>query len=72
MLWAVFAESPLPSSLVNVLKVAASSVRKEHKLPDVALKLLHLALKENKFSVFWKEVLEEGLLKKTCWASRCV
>lgn len=68
----MFAQSPLLSSLVNILKVAANSVRKEHKLPDVALDLLRLALKENKFPVFWKEVLEEGLLKKPCWTSRCV
>ncbi|XP_055453247.1 myb-binding protein 1A [Psammomys obesus] len=64
----LFSEANIPS-LVNILKVAANSVRKEHKLPDVALDLLRLALKENKFTVFWKEVLEEGLLKKPCWTS---
>lgn len=63
---------PLPSRLVNLLKLAASSVKKEHKLPDVALDLLRLALKENKFELFWKKVLEEGLLKGPSWTSRCV
>ncbi|XP_051024180.1 myb-binding protein 1A isoform X2 [Acomys russatus] len=64
----LFSEENIPS-LVNILKVAASSTKKENKLPSVALKLLHLALKENKFSVFWKEVLEEGVMKKPCWPS---
>lgn len=70
--WVMFTESPLPSSLVNILKVAANSVKKEQKLPDVALNLLRLALQENKFERFWKEVLEEGLLKKPSYTSRCV
>lgn len=70
--WVMFTESPLPSSLVNILKAAANSVKKEQKLPDVALNLLRLALKENKFERFWKEVLEEGLLKKPSFTSRCV
>ena len=67
-----FPESPLPSSLVNILKVAANSVKKEHKLPNVALDLLRLALKESRFELFWKKVLEEGLLKNPSWTSRCV
>jgi DNA polymerase phi len=67
-----FTESPLPSSLVNILKVAANSVKKEHKLPNVALDLLRLALKESRFELFWKKVLEEGLLKNPSWTSRCV
>lgn len=56
-------------SLVNILKAAANSVKKEHKLPDVALELLRLALKENKFELFWKEVLEGGLLKNPSWTT---
>lgn len=68
----MFTESPLPSSLVNILKVAANSVKKEHKLPNVALDLLRLALKESRFELFWKKVLEEGLLKNPSWTSRCV
>uniref|UniRef100_A0A8D2D3R0 MYB binding protein 1a n=1 Tax=Sciurus vulgaris TaxID=55149 RepID=A0A8D2D3R0_SCIVU len=54
-------------SLVNVLKMAATSVKKEHKLPSLALDLLRLALKEDRFSRFWKEVVEHGLLKKQSW-----
>lgn len=72
VLWVTFTESPLPSSLVNILKVAANSVKKEHKLPDVALDLLRLALKENRFELFWKKVLEEELLKTPSWTCRCV
>lgn len=69
----MFIASPcLLSSLVNILKAAANSVKKEHKLPDVALELLRLALKENKFELFWKEVLEGGLLKNPSWTTRCV
>ncbi|XP_059127112.1 myb-binding protein 1A isoform X1 [Peromyscus eremicus] len=64
----LFSEENIPS-LVNVLRMAANSVRKEHKLPDVALDLLRLALKENKFTLFWKEILEQGLLKKPCWST---
>lgn len=64
----LFSAENIPS-LVNVLKMAATSVKKEHKLPDVALDLLRLALKEDKFPLFWKEVVEQGLLKKPCWAS---
>ncbi|KAG3270132.1 MYB binding protein 1a [Ictidomys tridecemlineatus] len=54
-------------SLVNVLKMVATSVKKEHKLPGLALNLLRLALKEDRFSRFWKEVVEQGLLKKQSW-----
>ncbi|CAH6785978.1 myb-binding protein 1A [Phodopus roborovskii] len=64
----LFSEENIPS-LVTVLKMAANSVRKEHKLPEVALDLLRLALKENKFTLFWKKVLEQGLLNKPCWST---
>lgn len=64
----LFSEDNIPS-LVNILKAAANSVKKEQKLPDVALNLLRLALKENTFERFWKEVLEEGLLKKPSFTS---
>ncbi|XP_075850349.1 myb-binding protein 1A isoform X2 [Microcebus murinus] len=67
----VFPECPLPSALlhrlVNVLRTAATAVKKERKLPRMALDLLHLALKEDKFPRFWKEVVEQGLLKKQSW-----
>lgn len=64
----LFSEDNIPS-LVNILKVAANSVKKEHKLPNVALDLLRLALKESRFELFWKKVLEEGLLKNPSWTS---
>ncbi|XP_075847869.1 myb-binding protein 1A isoform X1 [Microtus pennsylvanicus] len=64
----LFSEENIPS-LVNVLKMAAKSVRKEQKLPDVSLSLLRLSLKENKFTLFWKEVVEQGLLKKLSWST---
>uniref|UniRef100_A0A8D0PB86 Myb-binding protein 1A n=1 Tax=Sus scrofa TaxID=9823 RepID=A0A8D0PB86_PIG len=55
------------AKLVTVLKMAATSVKKERKLPAVALDLLRLALQEDKFPWFWKEVVEQGLLKKQFW-----
>ncbi|XP_077021715.1 myb-binding protein 1A [Tamandua tetradactyla] len=62
----LFSDENLPR-LVNVLKVAAASVKKERKLPSVALDLLRLALQEDQFPRFWKEVVEQGLLKKQFW-----
>lgn len=65
----------IPSALhrlVTVLKMAATSVKKERKLPAVALDLLRLALQEDKFPRFWKEVVEQGLLKKQFWPARYV
>lgn len=47
-------------------------MKKERKLPAVALDLLRLSLREGKFSRFWKEVVEQGLLKKQFWPARCV
>uniref|UniRef100_A0A8C3YUU8 MYB binding protein 1a n=1 Tax=Catagonus wagneri TaxID=51154 RepID=A0A8C3YUU8_9CETA len=62
----LFADEGIPR-LVTVLKAAATSVKKERKLPAVALDLLRLALREDKFPRFWKEVVEQGLLKKQSW-----
>ncbi|KAM6175728.1 LOW QUALITY PROTEIN: myb-binding protein 1A [Erethizon dorsatum] len=62
----LFTDENIPR-LVNVLRLAATSVKKENKLPSVALDLLRLALKENKFLRFWKEVVEQGLLTKPSW-----
>ncbi|XP_023586766.1 myb-binding protein 1A [Trichechus manatus latirostris] len=59
----LFSDENIPR-LVTVLKMAAASVKKERKLPAVALDLLRLALQENKFPRFWNDVLEQGLLKK--------
>lgn len=60
---------PLPR-LVTVLKTAAIAVKKERRLPTVALDLLRLAQKEDKFLQFWKEVVEQGLLQKHSWPAR--
>ncbi|KAK2110640.1 Myb-binding protein 1A [Saguinus oedipus] len=62
----LFSDENVPR-LVNVLKMAASSVKKERKLPAIALELLRLALKEDKFLQFWKGVVEQGLLKLQFW-----
>ncbi|KAM5215341.1 myb-binding protein 1A isoform 2-T2 [Hipposideros larvatus] len=62
----LFSDENIPR-LVTVLKTAAASVKKERKLPAVALDLLRLALKEDKFPWFWKEVVEQGLLTKQFW-----
>ncbi|XP_044104771.1 myb-binding protein 1A [Neovison vison] len=62
----LFSDENIPR-LVNVLKTAAASVKKERKLPAVALDLLRLSLREGKFPRFWKEVVEQGLLKKQFW-----
>lgn len=67
----VFPQSLALRRLVNVLKMAASSVKKDRKLPTMALDLLRLALKEDKFPRFWKEVVEQGLLKMQFWPARC-
>ena len=47
-----------------MLKTVANSVKKERKLPTVALDLLRLALQEDKFPRFWKEVVEQGQTQK--------
>ncbi|KAB1266199.1 Myb-binding protein 1A [Camelus dromedarius] len=62
----LFSDENIPR-LVTVLKMAASSMKKERKLPAMALELLRLALQEDVFSRFWKEVVEQGLLKKQFW-----
>ncbi|XP_039110421.1 myb-binding protein 1A [Hyaena hyaena] len=62
----LFSDENIPR-LVKVLKMAASSVKKERRLPAVALDLLRLALQEGKFPRFWKDIVEQGLLKKQSW-----
>ncbi|XP_058416005.1 myb-binding protein 1A isoform X2 [Diceros bicornis minor] len=62
----LFSDENIPR-LVSVLKTAAASVKRERRLPTVALDLLRLALQEDKFPRFWKEVVEQGLLKKHFW-----
>uniref|UniRef100_A0A8C4M693 MYB binding protein 1a n=1 Tax=Equus asinus asinus TaxID=83772 RepID=A0A8C4M693_EQUAS len=67
----LFSDENIPR-LVTVLKMTAASVKKERRLPTMALDLLRLALQEDKFPRFWKEVVEQGLLKKHFWPARCV
>uniref|UniRef100_A0A8C4M7L9 MYB binding protein 1a n=1 Tax=Equus asinus asinus TaxID=83772 RepID=A0A8C4M7L9_EQUAS len=62
----LFSDENIPR-LVTVLKMTAASVKKERRLPTMALDLLRLALQEDKFPRFWKEVVEQGLLKKHFW-----
>ncbi|KAM4795348.1 myb-binding protein 1A [Rhinophrynus dorsalis] len=49
--------------LVELLKTAAKSVKKDRCLPGVALDLMRIALKEKAFDLFWGEAVENGLLK---------
>ncbi|XP_077167721.1 myb-binding protein 1A [Paroedura picta] len=49
--------------LLEVLKMAVKSEKKDRTLPSVGLDLMKVALKEGSFELFWKEVVENGLLK---------
>lgn len=49
--------------LVELLKTAAESVKKDRNLPAVGLDLLRVSLKEDAFDLFWSEAVENGLLK---------
>ncbi|XP_053222954.1 myb-binding protein 1A [Podarcis raffonei] len=49
--------------LLEVLKMAAKSEKKDRSLPTVGLDLMKVALKEGTFELFWKEAVENGLLK---------
>ncbi|XP_066491533.1 myb-binding protein 1A [Tiliqua scincoides] len=49
--------------LVEVLKMAVKSEKKDRVLPTVGLDLMKVALKENAFELFWKEAVENTLLK---------
>ncbi|XP_070591325.1 myb-binding protein 1A [Erythrolamprus reginae] len=50
--------------IVEVLKMAAKSERKDKGLPAVGLDLMKVALREGTFELFWKEAVENGLLKE--------
>ncbi|KAJ8402245.1 hypothetical protein AAFF_G00371100 [Aldrovandia affinis] len=50
--------------LIEVLKMAARSVKKDRLLPTVALDLLQVALKEDSFEMFWRDVMVNGLLSE--------
>ncbi|OCT95119.1 myb-binding protein 1A-like protein [Xenopus laevis] len=49
--------------LVELLKTAAKSVKKDRCLPGVALDVLRISLQEETFDLFWREAVENGLLK---------
>ncbi|XP_069741084.1 myb-binding protein 1A-like protein [Narcine bancroftii] len=49
--------------LIELLKIAAKSVQKDQILPPLALDLVHVALQEGTFEIFWKQLVENGLLK---------
>ncbi|XP_062887564.1 myb-binding protein 1A-like protein [Mobula hypostoma] len=49
--------------LIELLKLAAKSVRKDQTLPPLAMDLVRVALREGTFERFWKELVENGLLK---------
>ncbi|XP_053337367.1 myb-binding protein 1A-like protein [Clarias gariepinus] len=48
--------------LVEVVKAAARSVKKECVLPAVASDLLHMSLREDSFTFFWDSVVIGGLI----------
>ncbi|KAG9351899.1 hypothetical protein JZ751_023150 [Albula glossodonta] len=50
--------------LLEVLKMAARSVKKDRVLPAVALDVLQVALKEESFEMFWRDVVVNGLLNE--------
>ncbi|XP_018408889.1 PREDICTED: myb-binding protein 1A [Nanorana parkeri] len=50
--------------LVDLLKMAAKSVKKDRCLPSVALDMVKISLKEEAFDLFWKEVVENGLMQE--------
>ncbi|KAM3933789.1 myb-binding protein 1A [Leptodactylus fuscus] len=52
------------TKLVDLLKMAAKSVKKENCLPGVALDVLKIALKEGSFELFWNEIVEHGLMQE--------
>ncbi len=61
------------SRLVEVLKTAARSVKKDNILPPVAFDLLQASLREDNFEMFWKEAIIKGMLSEmpgpTQWVS---
>ncbi|XP_063809786.1 myb-binding protein 1A [Pseudophryne corroboree] len=50
--------------LVDLLSMAAKSVKKEKCLPGVALDVLRISLKEEAFELFWKDAVENGLMQE--------
>ncbi|KAM8797342.1 myb-binding protein 1A [Eudromia elegans] len=50
--------------LVELLQSAAKSEKKDKKLPSIGYDLLHVSLKEGAFELFWKEAVENELVKE--------
>ncbi|XP_030647317.1 myb-binding protein 1A-like protein [Chanos chanos] len=50
--------------LVQVMKMAARSVKKEHFLPAVAFDLLQASLREGSFELFWNGAVVKGMLSE--------
>ncbi|XP_067263325.1 myb-binding protein 1A-like protein [Chanodichthys erythropterus] len=50
--------------LVDVLKMAARSVKKENILPPVALDLLQASLREENLEMFWTEAIIKGMMSE--------
>eukprot|EP00062_Callorhinchus_milii_P020226 gi/632975647/ref/XP_007904343.1/ PREDICTED: myb-binding protein 1A [Callorhinchus milii] len=49
--------------LTEMLKIAAKSMKKANALPELGADLLRVALKEDAFELFWKDVVETRLLQ---------
>uniref|UniRef100_A0A9J8ACY3 MYB binding protein (P160) 1a n=2 Tax=Cyprinus carpio TaxID=7962 RepID=A0A9J8ACY3_CYPCA len=60
---AVITKENMPK-LVEVLKMAARSVKKDNILPPVALDLLQASLREDNFEMFWNEAIIKGMLSE--------
>uniref|UniRef100_A0A9J8AY53 MYB binding protein (P160) 1a n=1 Tax=Cyprinus carpio carpio TaxID=630221 RepID=A0A9J8AY53_CYPCA len=60
---AVITKENMPK-LVEVLKTAARSVKKENILPPVAFDLLQVSLREDNFEMFWNEAIIKGMLSE--------
>uniref|UniRef100_A0A671QS24 Myb-binding protein 1A-like protein n=1 Tax=Sinocyclocheilus anshuiensis TaxID=1608454 RepID=A0A671QS24_9TELE len=60
---AVITKENMPK-LVEVLKTAARSVKKENILPPVAFDLLQASLREDNFEMFWNEAIIKGMLSE--------
>ncbi|XP_056313310.1 myb-binding protein 1A-like protein [Danio aesculapii] len=61
---AVITKQNMPR-LVEVLKMAARSVKKDNILPTVALDLLQVSLREDNFEMFWTDAIITGMMSET-------
>uniref|UniRef100_A0A672MC70 Myb-binding protein 1A-like protein n=1 Tax=Sinocyclocheilus grahami TaxID=75366 RepID=A0A672MC70_SINGR len=60
---AVITKENMPK-LVEVLKTAARSVKKDNILPPVAFDLVQASLREDNFEMFWNEAIIKGMLSE--------